>query len=1787
MTTFPLPPDPDDRRQVPLATRPYPLWLLGAVIAYAGTAWLGIVETAGGSASGWAAAAWLRDATVALPGVMLLTLLAVLAAGRSRRGPDGSGPLAMAAVLAAAGALALAAARTATSWLFDDGELSATTAAVTALVGLPVTLVLARLFVGLPARRRLPVLRPGRRAVVCASSLTLVAGALVVLPSPPRAAAAADCARVVIADVVALDEPIHYNRLGTVNPAGMIYALRRDVVAETGTAPGPGNAKLREDKRPRPLTLRVNVGDCLEVRFENLLDPQPLGDQPATREAGVHVTGMQLAGSIGDDGSSVGENASSLIGPGETGTYRYVAEREGAYVLSSTADNVSGEALTGTTAFGLFGAVNVEPRGSEWYRSQVTRAEMDLATEGTTASGHPVIDYEATYPAGHPFAGLPVLDVVRPVAGGLEIVHSDLNAIITGPDGGAFPSGTYRANPTYPKRNQPFREFTVVFHDEIKAIQAFGIFGDPQFRHTLHGVKDGFAINYGAAGAGAEIVANRLGVGPMAECVDCKYEEFFLTSWAVGDPAMVVDVPANADGEAAGRKATRVHYPDDPSNVHHSYLNDHVKFRNLHVGKEHHIFHLHAHQWLATPDDDNSTYLDSQAIGPGTSFTYEVAHNGSGNRNKTAGDSIFHCHFYPHFAQGMWALWRVHDTFERGTELDGEGRPAAGSRALPDAEIAAGTPIPGIVPLPILGMAPMPAGDVSITDGQVDLSEVPEGVNPGYPFWIPGTAGHRPPTPPMDVVDDGGLPRHVITGGAATATTTPYDFDKVLTSASALFLPEQGTPVERAAMTFHAQRFHTTPTPAGTAPGTDARFEANGLPAVRGAPFADPCRNDNGTARQVNRRYQGANIQLDMRLNKDGWHFPQSRIIALWQDVAPTLAGTRPPEPFVMRANSGDCVEYLHTNLVPHVYEQDAFQVRTPTDVIGQHIHLVKFDVTSADGSGNGFNYEDGTLAPAEVRERIEAIHAGDDCTGTVTDCSGLTARSHPFFGAGPNGAYLGARTTVQRWWADPVLNNAGRDRGLGSVYTHDHYGPSTHQQVGLYGTLLIEPAGSQWRNPETGALLGSRSDGGPTSWRADILPPNSAEAHREFYFEFQDFQLAYEAGRGVDAQGRPIPDPTGAVNPPSKEDVGLPDLIRRLGPGDNCPQDAPHTVGTRGCPEAISAADVGTFTVNYRNEPLALRVRDPGTNGQAAGQAGDLSLAFSSRVQRADADFNRVGPYPPLTADVGAQDPFTPLMRVYDSDRVNIRVQVGATEEGHNATMHGLKWLQEYASANSGWRNGQMLGISEQFQLIAPIAPRFQGQPRPTADYLYAWSSSVDGLWNGAWGLMRSYSATQNNLLALPNNPINSRGLTVRNLNQFNGVCPRTAPVTQFQVTAALARDVVPGGTLVYNGRAAGERLHDPTAILYVRTADLDPATGRLRAGVPVEPLVLRARAGDCIQVTLANRLPAAPPDLDGFDALPPIVDGFNANDVTPSAQVGLRPQLLTYITSQDEGANVGLNNTNQTVPPGGSRTYRWYAGDLSFSGGNGVATPVEFGATNLISSDPIQHSNKGAIGALVIEPAGSTWTEDAGRRASATVTAGSTSFREHVLLFQDDVNLRQGAGNGTPVPRIAGNDDVEDSGGAALNYRTEPLWLRAGIAPDTPATDIRDEQFADVLSNTAVGGDPQTPVFTSAVGQPTRLRVLQPAGHTRNHVVAVHGHSWQRTPYSSTSSTVGSTAIASNALAEHRGAQEGIGPANHFDLVLQNGAGGSGRIAGDYLIRDMTPIRFYNGTWAVLRVR
>jgi hypothetical protein len=194
----------------------------------------------------------------------------------------------------------------------------------------------------------------------------------------------------------------------------------------------------------------------------------------------------------------------------------------------------------------------------------------------------------------------------------------------------------------------------------------------------------------------------------------------------------------------------------------------------------------------------------------------------------------------------------------------------------------------------------------------------------------------------------------------------------------------------------------------------------------------------------------------------------------------------------------GECINFKSSNFVPSALNVDDFQIYTPTDTIGQHIHLVKFDVTSSDGSGNGFNYEDATFSPEEVRERIFAwnrSHPGAKLQpqphplfrqgGDIFQAAGGDI-NHPVYGAllkrglcpAQNGEskeayedklrlehpFCGAQRTTQRWWADPILNPlTGKDQTLRTVFTHDHLGPSSHQQHGLYAGLVIEPANSVW----------------------------------------------------------------------------------------------------------------------------------------------------------------------------------------------------------------------------------------------------------------------------------------------------------------------------------------------------------------------------------------------------------------------------------------------------------------------------------------------------------------------------------------------------------------------------------------------------------------------------------------------------------------------------------------------------------------------------------------------------
>jgi hypothetical protein len=731
------------------------------------------------------------------------------------------------------------------------------------------------------------------------------------------------------------------------------------------------------------------------------------------------------------------------------------------------------------------------------------------------------------------------------------------------------------------------------------------------------------------------------------------------------------------------------------------------------------------------------------------------------------------------------------------------------------------------------------------------------------------------------------------------------------------------------------------------------------------------------------------------------------------------------------------------------------------------------------------------------------------------------------------------------------------------------------------------------------------------------------------------------------------------AVNPPARVQVApvFPDLVLEVAGGvvdpvtglplhPGCPQ--------RPCPQAIDVQDPGMMVVNYRNEPVGLRIYDPNKIGpdgkpgmQADGDAGDLAFALASRGDRAIPEMNTQPNantvingtrFPPqINTGTTGGDPYTPMLRAFTGDLVRLKMQSGGHEEEHNATIHGLKWLQGGSAhgkaGNSGWRAAHAGGISEQFTLTIPPVPVAGGRGG-FDDYAYSMDASHDGWWTGMWGVLRAYNSRRGDLYMLPNSV---SPLRIANARDFNGPCPVAAPVRTFDITAVLANTALPdnpnvgvagaivdpspvanglptdhvgnvaldpnGGSLVYNARnftpnggVALGAIHDPTAALFFHSSDMvaidpnDPncitGTGRrarvdpnlpgcpvrLADGKPIEPVVIRAAAGECIELTLRNKLPAlqaavdfttgqpiidpvtlqpvalnsSMPDLANYTTLLGVVKRdrfglqgsttFQPNLIRTSGHIGLHPQLVTYDISRHNGMRVG-NTADQTIAPGQvMQSIRWYAGDLTATvAANGreftlTAKPLELGGANIQSADPIKQGAKSMVGALVIEPQDAQWdeeTDDAIGRQSATVTkADGTTFRDFSLVLSKA--LTQYWADGTPVPHMNGEgfgipEDSQEATGMAMNYGIDPAWHRLGIMPNAEfgaagaPVDTFGAQAAqfDVFSNAKVGGDPETPVFTANADQQVRMRVTNPYGTSRGSTFTIHGHLWQRDPY------------------------------------------------------------------------
>ncbi|MBE7249667.1 MAG: hypothetical protein INR63_32440, partial [Actinomycetospora chiangmaiensis] len=97
---------------------------------------------------------------------------------------------------------------------------------------------------------------------------------------------------------------------------------------------------------------------------------------------------------------------------------------------------------------------------------------------------------------------------------------------------------------------------------------------------------------------------------------------------------------------------------------------------------------------------------------------------------------------------------------------------------------------------------------------------------------------------------------------------------------------------------------------------------------------------------------------------------------------------------------------------------------------------------------------------------------------------------------------------------------------------------------------------------------------------------------------------------------------------------------------------------------------------------------------------------------------------------------------------------------------------------------------------------------------------------------------------------------------------------------------------------------------------------------------------------------------------------------------------------------------------------------------------------------------------------------------------------------------------------------------------------------------------------------------------GEPVRLEIVHPGGHTRQQGLALSGHAWNPYPWSEGSHRM----TAGSGSSARQGVFNSFGPMMGTTLLVQ--AGGAARQPMDYLFRSQASFLFDGGTWGLLRV-
>jgi hypothetical protein len=362
------------------------------------------------------------------------------------------------------------------------------------------------------------------------------------------------------------------------------------------------------------------------------------------------------------------------------------------------------------------------------------------------------------------------------------------------------------------------------------------------------------------------------------------------------------------------------------------------------------------------------------------------------------------------------------------------------------------------------------------------------------------------------------------------------------------------------------------------------------------------------------------------------------------------------------------------------------------------------------------------------------------------------------------------------------------------------------------------------------------------------------------------------------------------------------------------------------------------------------------------------------------------------------------------------------------------------------------------------------------------------------------------------------------------SSLCPADAPVKSFNVVS-LDRPL---------------KLHpnapDTIEVDFERKIEMTVPDGKIFAleeeatkvagNVMPNPLTLRVNLGDCIKVNLKNKMAKS-----------------RASFFAPG---------LAFDPRDSHGLNVGNNPGDQTVAPGESQTYTFYAHpankettSLVWDGGNIVLNP-----------------RNGLYGAVIVGPKGSqyrdpvtgedlsqknAWRADVIIDHTLVENTGKRNYRDVALFFQDEDNII-GTSFMPYVQNVAGLSSV--------NYRAEPDKFREEQGCTL------DKMFQPCVVDKPE--DPVTPLIEAHAGDSVRIHVIG-ANSEQNGMFQVEGHEWPIEPY-----MPGADMIS---VVEFGGSET-------LDVFLRQGAGGPAGIPGDYIWANARLNYQQAGQWGYLRV-